>query len=210
MLWKWSERPQVVVNTLFYRGNVAMMRLLQALTMSNEARKTTTVGEIVNLMSVDAQRLQDATGYLWMVWSAPLQICIAVAMLWNLLGASVLAGLTVMVLIIPINGVIATISRKLQVSSTVVVDHLPSSFINTVTAISSGAAFMLTNKILVINGPPTHSVGARLVTNGRWRLSSSVGVCNTAHMQRNSPGVSTLRASSVTSRKGDTLFYLRF
>jgi len=36
--------------------------MLQALTMSNEARKTTTVGEIVNLMSVDAQRLQDATG----------------------------------------------------------------------------------------------------------------------------------------------------
>lgn len=54
--------------------------------MSNESRKTTTVGEIVNLMSVDAQRLQDATGYLWMVWSAPLQIIIAVYMLWGILG----------------------------------------------------------------------------------------------------------------------------
>ena len=30
--------------------------------MSNEARKTSTVGEIVNLMSVDAQRMQDVTG----------------------------------------------------------------------------------------------------------------------------------------------------
>jgi len=84
--------------------------------MSNEARKTTTVGEIVNLMSVDAQRLQDATGYLWMTWSAPLQISIAVYMLWTLLGVSVLAGLAVMILIIPINAVIATVSRKLQVS----------------------------------------------------------------------------------------------
>jgi len=83
--------------------------------MSNEARKTTTVGEIVNLMSVDAQRLQDATGYLWMTWSAPLQICIAVYMLWSLLGVSVLAGLGVMILIVPINAVIAAISRKLQV-----------------------------------------------------------------------------------------------
>ncbi len=36
--------------------------MLQALTMSNEARKEVTVGEIVNLMSVDAQRLQDVTG----------------------------------------------------------------------------------------------------------------------------------------------------
>ena len=42
--------------------------------MSNEARKDTTVGEIVNLMSVDAQRLQDVTGYLWMLWSSPLQV----------------------------------------------------------------------------------------------------------------------------------------
>jgi len=84
--------------------------------MSNEARKTTTVGEIVNLMSVDAQRLQDATGYLWMTWSAPLQIAIAVYMLWSLMGVSVLAGLAVMILIIPINAVTATISRKLQVS----------------------------------------------------------------------------------------------
>ena len=84
--------------------------------MSNEARKTTTVGEIVNLMSVDAQRLQDATGYLWMTWSAPVQICIAVYMLWTLMGVSVLAGLAVMILIIPINVVIATLNRKLQVS----------------------------------------------------------------------------------------------
>jgi len=84
--------------------------------MSNEARKTTTAGEIVNLMSVDAQRVQDATGYLWMTWSAPLQISIAVYMLWTLMGASVLAGLAVMVLIIPINAVIAALSRKLQVS----------------------------------------------------------------------------------------------
>jgi len=90
--------------------------LLQALTMSSEARKTTTVGEIVNLMSLDAQRLQDATGYLWMIWSAPLQICIAVYMLWTLLGVSVLAGLAVMILLIPIHAVIATISKKLQVS----------------------------------------------------------------------------------------------
>lgn len=86
----------------------------KALTMSNNARKKTTVGEIVNLMSVDAQRLQDVTGYLWTFWSAPLQISLALAMLWRLLGVSVLAGLAVMVLLIPVNAVIATFQRKLQ------------------------------------------------------------------------------------------------
>ena len=83
--------------------------------MSNDARKGSTVGEIVNLMSVDAQRLQDVTGYLWMMWSAPLQIGVAMALLWSKLGPSVLAGLGVMILLIPINGFIASIQRKLQV-----------------------------------------------------------------------------------------------
>jgi hypothetical protein len=47
--------------------------------MNNEARKTSTIGEIVNLMSVDCQRLQDMSGYLWMIWSAPFQIILAVS-----------------------------------------------------------------------------------------------------------------------------------
>lgn len=88
----------------------------KALTMSNEARKDVTVGEIVNIMSVDAQRLQDVAGYLWMIWSSPLQIVIAVYMLWGIVGPSVLAGLAVMILLIPINGVLATIQRKLQIA----------------------------------------------------------------------------------------------
>ena len=84
--------------------------------MSNEARKTTTVGEIVNLMSVDAQKLQEVTTYLWMTWSAPLEICVAVYMLWSLMGVSVFAGLAVMVLLIPVQAVIAIKFIKLQVS----------------------------------------------------------------------------------------------
>ena len=60
--------------------------------MNNEARKISTVGEIVNLMSVDCQRMQDLTGYLWMVWSAPVQIALATWLLWNQVGAAVLAG----------------------------------------------------------------------------------------------------------------------
>lgn len=85
--------------------------------MSNEARKTSTVGEIVNLMSVDAQRMQDVMGYLWMVWSSPLQIIIAVYLLWGIMGPSVLTGLGVMILLIPLNGILATFQRKLQVTN---------------------------------------------------------------------------------------------
>lgn len=64
----------------------------KALCLSNTARKESTVGEIVNLMAVDAQRFMDLTTYINMLWSAPLQIGLAVYFLWDLLGPSVLAG----------------------------------------------------------------------------------------------------------------------
>ena len=83
--------------------------------MSNVAKKESTVGEIVNLMSVDAQRLMDLTPYLNMVWSAPMQIIIAIALLWRILGPSVLTGLLMMILLIPINGYIANLTKKYQV-----------------------------------------------------------------------------------------------
>lgn len=59
---------------------------LKALKLSNAARKESTVGEIVNLMSVDAQRFMDLVVYLNMIWSAPLQIALALYFLWQTLG----------------------------------------------------------------------------------------------------------------------------
>lgn len=70
---------------------------------------------MVNLMSVDASRFQDYIGFIWVLWSAPLQIVVAVYMLWQQLGASVLAGLAVMVVLMPITMFVATKQRKLQV-----------------------------------------------------------------------------------------------
>nr|AJG01605.1 ATP-binding cassette sub-family C member 1 [Dreissena polymorpha] len=96
-------------------GPYLLQSINKALTMTSDARTKSTVGEIVNLMSVDCQRLQDITGYLWMLWSAPLQIVLAMVLLWNTLGPSVLAGLGVLVLLIPVNAVIAAKTRKYQV-----------------------------------------------------------------------------------------------
>lgn len=87
----------------------------KALVMSNAARKESTVGEIVNLMAVDAQRFMDLVTYLNMIWSAPLQISLAIYFLWGILGPSVLAGLAVMIILIPVNGVIANKAKNLQI-----------------------------------------------------------------------------------------------
>ncbi|XP_026991190.1 multidrug resistance-associated protein 1 isoform X3 [Tachysurus fulvidraco] len=88
----------------------------KALVITNAARRTSTVGEIVNLMSVDAQRFMDLITYINMIWSAPLQVVLALYFLWQNLGPSVLAGVAVMVLMVPVNAVIAMKTKTYQVA----------------------------------------------------------------------------------------------
>ncbi|NWS18057.1 MRP1 protein, partial [Pachyramphus minor] len=88
----------------------------KALVITNSARKTSTVGEIVNLMSVDAQRFMDLATYINMIWSAPLQVILALYLLWQNLGPSVLAGVAVMILLVPINAVMAMKTKTYQVA----------------------------------------------------------------------------------------------
>ncbi|XP_029311724.1 canalicular multispecific organic anion transporter 2 isoform X1 [Cottoperca gobio] len=87
----------------------------KALVITNAAKRSSTVGEVVNLMSVDAQRFMDLTTFLNMLWSAPLQIMLALYFLWQNLGPSVMAGVAVMVMLIPFNAVIAMKTRAYQV-----------------------------------------------------------------------------------------------
>ncbi|GFO06113.1 canalicular multispecific organic anion transporter 1 [Plakobranchus ocellatus] len=87
----------------------------KALTISNEAKRESTSGEIVNLMSVDCQRIQDVMGFVYMVWSMPLMIVIALYMLWGTLGPASMAGLAVLVLLLPTNMVVAYKQKAYQV-----------------------------------------------------------------------------------------------
>ncbi|XP_004680601.2 PREDICTED: canalicular multispecific organic anion transporter 1 [Condylura cristata] len=89
----------------------------KALTLSNQARKQYTIGETVNLMSVDAQKLMDVTSFLHLIWSNVLQITLSIYFLWTELGPSVLAGVGIMVLLIPINGILVTKNRATQVNN---------------------------------------------------------------------------------------------
>ncbi|XP_040290615.1 canalicular multispecific organic anion transporter 1-like [Bufo bufo] len=89
----------------------------KALTVSNAIRKESTVGETVNLMSADAQKFMDLTNYIHLLWSSPLQMVVSVVFLWAELGPSVMAGLGVMILLIPINAVLATKSKTFQMKN---------------------------------------------------------------------------------------------
>ncbi|KFV74610.1 Canalicular multispecific organic anion transporter 1, partial [Dryobates pubescens] len=87
----------------------------KALTISSATRKEATVGETVNLMSADAQRFMDLANFIHQLWSSPLQIILSIFFLWEELGPSVLAGIAVMVLLIPINAFLVSKSRNIQV-----------------------------------------------------------------------------------------------
>ncbi|KAI9023065.1 multi drug resistance-associated protein MRP [Phycomyces nitens] len=109
----------------FHRCFLTGMRLRAALVttiyaktlvLSNASRQKSTVGEIVNRMSVDAQRLMDLCTYLHIVWSGPLQIVIALTLLWNTMGPSIWAGVAILILAIPLNTFLARKMRSLQKS----------------------------------------------------------------------------------------------
>lgn len=57
---------------------------LKTLRLSNSARKTTTVGEIVNLMAIDVESFQFITPYIQQFWSCPFQVCCDENNLFNL------------------------------------------------------------------------------------------------------------------------------
>ena len=57
-------------------------------------------------MSVDAEHIEATMGYLWAIWSSPLQICVSLYLLYTTLGAPMFAGLGLLVLLIPVNGLV--------------------------------------------------------------------------------------------------------
>jgi ATP-binding cassette subfamily C (CFTR/MRP) protein 1 len=87
----------------------------KALRISSSAKKDTTVGEIVNLMSVDAQRFFELVSYVHILWSGPVIIGLAIYLIWQQLEWGVVAGIAVMILITPLSGIIAAKLRDLQV-----------------------------------------------------------------------------------------------
>ena len=75
------------------------------------------VGETVNLMAIDTQRIMDVTQQINTIWTSPLTIILSLYFLWGYLGPASLAGLVVMVLLIPINAVLSSKMKKYQISN---------------------------------------------------------------------------------------------
>lgn len=97
------------------KSALTAMIYAKSLRLSNEGRSTKTTGDIVNHMAVDQQRLADLTQFGTQLISAPFQITLCMVSLYQLVGPSMFAGIGVMILMIPLNGVIARMMKKLQI-----------------------------------------------------------------------------------------------
>ncbi|XP_010129451.1 PREDICTED: multidrug resistance-associated protein 1-like, partial [Buceros rhinoceros silvestris] len=111
-----EQRYMYVCLVLGLRLKTAVTGLVyrKILVMSNASRKAATVGEIVNLVSVDVQKLMDLIIYFNGTWLAPIRIIVCFVFLWQLLGPSALTSIAVFLLLLPLNFVISKKRSQFQ------------------------------------------------------------------------------------------------
>ncbi|XP_022358424.1 multidrug resistance-associated protein 4 isoform X4 [Enhydra lutris kenyoni] len=90
------------------RLRVAMCHMIyqKALRLSNVAMGKTTTGQIVNLLSNDVNKFDQVTMFLHFLWAGPLQAIAVTALLWMEIGISCLAGIAVLIILLPLQSCI--------------------------------------------------------------------------------------------------------
>ena len=95
----------------------------KSLKLSIEAKSNQSTGDIVNLMSVDTQRLQDLIQNLQLIWSGPFQIILCLVSLYSLLGNAMWVGVFILVITVPLNTTVFKHQKNLQKSQMKVKDE---------------------------------------------------------------------------------------
>ena len=74
------------------RTCLSCMVYKKTLKLSSASRKEQTAGEVVNLVSVDCQKIEDAITYIHVIWICPLQVSLAIFFLYQEIQWSVFVG----------------------------------------------------------------------------------------------------------------------
>mmetsp|Transcript_3016 Transcript_3016/g.5269 ORF Transcript_3016/g.5269 Transcript_3016/m.5269 type:complete len:1430 (+) Transcript_3016:168-4457(+) len=97
-LYRMGMDARTALNAVVYR---------KSLNLSNAARQTVGTGEVVTLMSNDAERLPMTALSLHNVWITPMFLAVGITMLGQLVGVAALGGVLFLVLMIPVQGKLA-------------------------------------------------------------------------------------------------------
>ncbi|XP_017288290.1 multidrug resistance-associated protein 4 [Kryptolebias marmoratus] len=103
---------------------VAMCHMIyrKALCLSSSAMGKTTTGQIVNLLSNDVNRFDEVTIFLHFLWVGPLQAAAVVGLLWEEIGPSCLAGMAVLLFLMPTQTMFGRLFSKFRSKTAVLTD----------------------------------------------------------------------------------------
>ncbi|XP_074155461.1 LOW QUALITY PROTEIN: ATP-binding cassette sub-family C member 4 [Sminthopsis crassicaudata] len=95
---------------------VAMCHMIyrKALRLSNAAMGKTTTGQIVNLLSNDVNKFDQVTIFLHFLWAGPIQAIAVTALLWLEIGVSCLAGMVVLLILLPLQSCFGRLFSSLR------------------------------------------------------------------------------------------------
>ncbi|CAN6165024.1 unnamed protein product [Urochloa humidicola] len=82
--------------------------------LSNAAKMKHSSGEIMNYVTVDAYRIGEFPYWFHQTWSTSVQLCIALAILYNAVGLAMIASLTVIIITVLCNAPLAKLQHKFQ------------------------------------------------------------------------------------------------
>ncbi|XP_033471879.1 ATP-binding cassette sub-family C member 4 [Epinephelus lanceolatus] len=103
---------------------VAMCHMIynKALRLSSSAMGKTTTGQIVNLLSNDVMKFDEVTIFLHFLWVGPLQAAVVVGLLWSEIGPSCLAGMVVLMFLMPTQTMFGRLFSKFRSKTAVLTD----------------------------------------------------------------------------------------
>ncbi|XP_071243638.1 ATP-binding cassette sub-family C member 4-like [Salvelinus alpinus] len=104
---------------------VAMCHMIykKALCLSSAAMGKTTTGQIVNLLSNDVNKFDEVTTNLHYLWIAPLQAVVVIILLWYEIGPSCLAGVAVLVFLLPLQTMFGKLFGSLRSKTAALTDN---------------------------------------------------------------------------------------
>ncbi|KOM52354.1 hypothetical protein LR48_Vigan09g101300 [Vigna angularis] len=86
----------------------------KGLTLSCQSKELRSTGEIINLMTVDAERIGEFCWYMHDPWMCVLQLALALLILYRSVGVASLAALAATVIVMLVNHPVASLQEKFQ------------------------------------------------------------------------------------------------